>query len=86
MPESPPKKTDETSKKEKLKLPQNAEDLESHLAWQAKLSEKVWGEYQSAKGVERKVDPNSGPFFEVTMPNEEHKISVYEKEPCKMLW
>ena len=37
------------------------------------------------QGGERKVDPNYGPFFEVTMPNEEYKITVYEKEPGKML-
>ena len=62
-----PEKSDEGTKKTEPKLIENAEDLEDHLAWQAKLSEKVWGEYQSAKGGERKVVPNYGPFFEVTM-------------------
>eukprot|EP00435_Cladocopium_sp_Y103_P033811 s1426_g8.t1 len=58
------------------------ENLEEELVFQAMMSEDLWAQFSSKKGLSRHVpqDPAQSPFLEVEMPGKGESVKVLEKE------
>ena len=57
----------------------HTESYEGHLEWQANLTDSQWAEFSSAKGLNRYVDSELGPYFTMSLSDTSH-LKIYEKE------